>query len=289
MLNKKNVILLTGAGGFIGKNLIEYFNGKYELLTPSSVELDLTDRLAVIKYMKNNPPSCIIHSAFKGVRITENASEDMIDVNVSMFENILEAMPEGCKVINIGSGAEYDKDHDLKKVKEKDFGEIVPKLPYGYAKYVISKEIEKLDNVLNLRVFSLYGKYEHLSRFPSDAIIHNIEKKPIIINRNVVFDYLYIDDLSKIIEYFIENKPPAKFINVAPTQSTDLINIAKIINEISEFKSEIIVKNPVLNYEYTGDNSLLREEIPDFKFTELKEGLKNLYDYYKKSENSIKD
>ena len=59
--------------------------------------------------------------------------------------------------------------------------------------------------------------------------------------------------------------------------------ISEIVNTFSDFKSEITVKNPDLGNEYTGDNSRLLSEIKDFKFTEMKDGLKLLYDYIKTS------
>ena len=36
-------------------------------------------------------------------------------------------------------------------------------------------------------------------------------------------------------------------------------------------------KTEGLNFEYTGSNGLLLEEIPNFKFTPFEEGLKELY------------
>ena len=62
--------------------------------------------------------------------------------------------------------------------------------------------------------------------------------------------------------------------------------IAQIVNDISDYKSEIIIKNPVMNNEYTGNNALLMNNIPSFQFTSIKEGLKNLYMYNK---NKIKE
>lgn len=134
-----------------------------------------------------------------------------------------------------------------------------------------------------LNIFGCYGKNEKDSRFPTYAIKQNIQHLPIIINQNVVFDYLYIDDLCKIIEFFIKNKfPKNNIINVTPSESISLKEIAEIVNETSNFKSEIIIKNPVLNFEYTGDNSKLLKLIPDLKFTSHKNGLKVFYEKFKK-------
>ena len=38
---RKKTIFITGAKGFIGRNLTEKLNKKYNLLTPSHKELDL--------------------------------------------------------------------------------------------------------------------------------------------------------------------------------------------------------------------------------------------------------
>ena len=47
-------ILLTGSGGFIGKNLKEYLSAKYNLFCPRSYELDLIDFKSVKDYFDNN-------------------------------------------------------------------------------------------------------------------------------------------------------------------------------------------------------------------------------------------
>ena len=82
--------------------------------------------------------------------------------------------------------------------------------------------------------------------------------------------------------YFIKfgwNKD--NIINVTPTQSISLYEIASIVNEISDFKSNIQIKNKILNDEYTGNNSLLLKYIPSFNFTTYKNGLKKLFSYIK--------
>lgn len=48
---KKN-IFITGAGGFIGRNLVESFKDKYNLLIPHRKDLDLLDEKAVDRFFK---------------------------------------------------------------------------------------------------------------------------------------------------------------------------------------------------------------------------------------------
>lgn len=277
-------ILITGSGGFIGKNLKEFLQDRYNLFTPRSFELNLLDENAIKEYLAKNEIDIVIHSAAYGARISENdLMEEVGQKNILMFQNLAKNLLSQAFMINLGSGAEYDKSKSLTKIKEEEFGNSTPKDPYGYSKYVISKEIENNKNIINLRLFGVYGKYENESRFITYAINQNLNKKPIEINKNVVFDYLFIDDLCKIIEKFIENRPSQRFLNVIPTQSIDLIEIAQIITQISDFKSEIIIKKDGLNNEYTGDNSKLLRALGGFSFTSYDEGIKILFEYLSKN------
>ena len=246
-------ILLTGSGGFIGSHLKEYLQNKYNLFTPRSFELNLLDSLSVKKYIETNKINFIIHSASCGVRITADATiEDVAKPNLEMFNNLADCVNPNCPMITLGSGAEYDKSRPLHKIKEEDFGKSIPKDPYGYSKYLISKEIEKRENILNLRIFGIYGQGEDASRVTSCIINDNLNQRPITLNQNVVFDFIWIDDFCRIVEYFIEKPTNEKFINVSPTESIQIVDLANIVNDFSDFKSEIIIKNEGLNKEYQG-------------------------------------
>ena len=281
-------ILLTGSGGFIGSHLKEYLQNKYNLFTPRSFELNLLDSLSVKKYIETNKINFIIHSASCGVRITADATiEDVAKPNLEMFNNLADCVNPNCPMITFGSGAEYDKSRPLHKIKEEDFGKSIPKDPYGYSKYLISKEIEKRENILNLRIFGIYGQGEDASRVTSCIINDNLNHRPITLNQNVVFDFIWIDDFCKIVEYFIEKPTNEKFINVSPTESIQIVDLANIVNDFSDFKSEIIIKNEGLNKEYTGNNNKLIKEIKDIKFTSYKECMKKFYLILKDKNNGI--
>lgn len=274
-------ILLTGSGGFIGKNLKSYLQGKYDLLCPRSVELDLCDCTAVKKYFTDNDIDFIIHgAAIGGVRGVQD-KDTTVDDNLAMVDNLLNAKREDVRVILFGSGAMYDKSRNLHKVKEEEIGKFEPKDLYGKSKLLIAEKIKNRKDVLCLNIFGCYGKYEKDSRFPTYAIKQNLDKKAIEINQNVVFDYLFVEDMERIIEYFIENVPQDNIINVTPTISISLLEIAGIINEISDYKSEIKIKNSEMNNEYTGDNSLLLKNFSSLQFTDMHEGLRKLYQYIK--------
>ena len=275
-------ILLTGSGGFVGQNLKNYLSQFYNVLSPRSFELDVTNTSCVISYFNNNKIDFIIHcGSIGGVRGKED-EEHTLNANLKMIDNLLLAKKKETKIITFGSGAMYNKARHLKKVKENEIGKNVPLDLYGKSKMLIAQKIQARLDVLCLNIFACYGYNEKSSRFPSYAICQNLKKEDIIINQNVIFDYLFIEDLNKIVKHFIEfNWDKQNIINITPSKSISLLEIAHIVNKISDYKANIIIKNEALNFEYTGDNSQLLKYIPHFDFTSYEVGILKLFNFIK--------
>lgn len=267
-------ILITGGSGFIGKNLVEGLKNKYKIFVPTHKQLDLLDYKKVNIYIKKNKIKIVIHTAIKG-------GDDVFHTTMRMFTSILYSIDYLDKFIHLGSGAEYAKTRDLKKVKEKDFGKFIPEDGYGFAKYLCSKIAENNKKIITLRLFGIYGKYEdYRFKFIANSIVKNLLKQSIKIKQNVIFDYLYIDDFIKIVDYFIKNKTKYNFYNVTPTKSIRLNEIVNIINKVSNYKSKISIVNKGLNFQYTADNNRLIKETKNLKFTNYDDGISKLYNYY---------
>lgn len=56
-------MLITGGSGFLGSRAAKYFAGKYELLTPSHREMDITTAEAVNRVVEAFHPDVILHCA----------------------------------------------------------------------------------------------------------------------------------------------------------------------------------------------------------------------------------
>lgn len=280
-------ILITGAQGFVGKNLTELFlQENYCVLSPSIEQLNLLDFESVNSFFNENKIDVIIHCATT-LRNGTAYPVDVCEKNIRMFFNLLKAKSENTKLINLGSGSEYSRQYWHEKMKEKFFGTHIPDDGHCLSKYIISKYIEdaNLTNVTTLRIFGIFGKYEdHRFKFISNAVAKNIKKLPIVINQNVCFDYLDVVDFYKVVKFFCHNRLIHHSYNVTPVKSIDLITIAKIINELSEYTSEIIVLNEGLGVNYSGDNSRLLSQMVDFEFLDYKKSIGELFRYY--SENS---
>ena len=274
-------ILLTGSGGFIGKHLKTSLPSEH-LFTPRSVELNLLDATTVSRYLKDNHIDFIIHGAACGVRITPDATMDEVArPNLQMFQNLAQSR---IPMITIGSGAEYDKRLNLHKVTEDDFGKSVPQDPYGYAKYLISEQISRFDHIVNLRLFGVYGLGEHPSRMTSYLLQQIVNRQPIRLRQNVVFDFLYIADFCRIVAHFIAQFPTDKFFNVTPTQSISTLDLAKLAVQELGVNLPVSAEIPGLNKEYTGSNARLLSYLPGFRFTSYQEGIKAFYQQYTRAQ-----
>lgn len=285
-------IFLTGATGFIGRNILEsYLTKKYNFIAPSQEELDLTDSEKVKKFIENHKPDVIIHAATKTAHRNTPDVRDIFLTDARMFLNIIRNSRYFKKMIYFSSGAAYGLDYPLVKVKEDFYDTYVPTQEMAFNKYAIEKYIELINNIeiVSFRIFGIFGKYEvYAIRFISNVICKTIFDLPITIKQNRKMDYLYIDDLMPILEYFIENKPKYKAYNITPDESVELYALAERIREISKKNLPIKVGQTGMGLEYTGDNTRLKEEIPYLKFTPIDEAIKKLYKWYLENKHLIK-
>lgn len=282
-------ILLTGGNGFIGKNIQESFlSEKYEIIAPRSFELNLIDTDNVDNYFKDEFFDVVIHCAAKPGHRNAKDTTNLFYSNLRMFENLERQKDKYSKFINIGSGAIYDVSQNISDIEEDDLLKSIPADEHGFCKYVEHKLIEKLDNFIDLNIFGIFGKYEDWEiRFISNAICKTIFDLPITIRQNRRFSYLFINDLMPILDYFIQNDVEYKSYNVVPDKNVELLEIAKIIKDISKKDIEIKVSQNGYGLDYTGSNIRLKKEIDSLAFTDITESVKTLYRYYEQNKSLI--
>lgn len=288
-MSHKLRVLLLGRSGFVGKNFYEQLATKYTLLTPTHNQLNLLDEKKVHTYLKRTLPDVVIYAVnIGGTRKAPDTADIFID-NLRMFFNVAHCNKYYEKMIFLGSGAEYDKRNNLIKVREEEFGQSIPQDYYGFYKYLCSNYIERADKIVNLRIFGLFGKHEDYSiRFISNIIGKTIYNLPLTINQNVFFDYVYIDDFIRILDYFIIHQVKYKFYNIGTGQSIDLLSLAKKISLLNKGQQKIIVKKSGLGKEYTCNNSRLKRELYNFSFTPLDTAIKELFSWYERDKKRIK-
>ncbi len=205
-----------------------------------------------------------------------------------MFTNLINCSDYVEKIIYFGSGAEFDKRYPVIKVREEEFGVRRPNTPYGISKYTKNEIARVSKKIYNLRSFGLFGKYEDWRiYFISNLCCKAIFNLPLTIRQDCLFDYLYVKDMCRIVEWFIENTPKYHDYNVCSGNPILLSDIAKLIREISGKDLPIIIENKGMNLEYTGNNSRLLKEVNNLQLIPLREAVQELYDWYINNQNLI--
>ena len=276
-------LLIIGGTGFIGRNLKNYFEKKndFKVYAPTRQELDLFDDNLCFKYIKKLKPDIVIHAA---VDITS------VENTLKVFFNIYRANEYFGHMIQIGSGAEYDKRVYQPKMTEKLFKNSVPIDTYGLGKFCIANFLEDNKNkkITNLRLFGIFGNYEDYSRrFISNNICNSLAGLPVSLNRNMLFDFIWVDDFSIFLDSIFDKIPLSSIsYNFCSGNPVSLLELAQIINKLMKNSDEIVIKNPGMNPEYSGDPSMLFNEIGKFSFTPFESSISKLIEFYKKTMTS---
>ena len=271
---KNMKVLVLGSNGFIGRNIIEYLEPKdFRVFSPKRQELNLLDTGAVDAYLKNLRADIVIFSAVNIQSLAEN---------LQMYFNVERCSEYFGKMITIGSGAEYDMRHYYPMMTEDYFGQNVPCDTYGLSKFVMSNDIEKKPrNIVNLRVLGIFGKYEdYTRRFISNNICKAIAGLGVTINQDMKFDFIYVMDFIKILEGFFAKETQYRNYNICTGQPTSLLDIASIICNVLPGDEKVTVKEEGLKPEYSADNARFKSEFGDYKFTDMKVAVQELYQWY---------
>jgi UDP-glucose 4-epimerase len=273
-------LLIVGSTGFIGKNLKNFFSKQdgYKVYSPTRQELNLSDDIACSNYLKKLKPDFVIHSA---VDITS------VENSLKAFFNIFNNHKNFGHLVQIGSGAEYDKRNYHPLMTESHFSNSVPIDTYGVAKYCISDILEstKSKKFTNLRLFGIYGKFEDYSRrFISNNICRVLSGFPIAMNKNMLFDYIYVDDFARFLQMLLPQLPLADVsYNFCSGKPVSFVYLAESIKKVMRVKTDIIIKNEGMNTEYSGDPSKILNQFPEYSFTLYEDNITKLVDFYKKT------
>lgn len=270
---RKNV-LLTGASGFIGRNIMSYLQKGCNLYAPKRSELNLLSTEDVEKYIIENNINIVIHAANPNpVKNNLDCPDKMFEDSIRIFMNLYSAREYYERMYTLGSGAEYDKRRDLYLIKE-DEDSSVPADAYGLAKYIINKLCINSEKHYNLRVFACYGPTDHESKFITHVIRCCLKKEDITIRQNCFFDYMHVHDLAKILLFFIYHKPQYHTYNVCTGKRVTLEEIAKKVQRQMKTNNDIVILKEGWNKEYTGNNERLLKELgKEYSFITLDAGI----------------
>lgn len=257
-------ILVTGANGFLGSNIVSYFINKgYEVVKLVHENCDLVTGVGLDKYFETSYDS-IIHCASVGGRRTKLDDASVISQNILMFDNLANKRNYYDRFIYFGSGVQYD----AKLSRE----------PYGISKRYVSHAIENMSGFYNINIWNIFGPTEQSDRFIRANIQRYINHEPIIIHANKEMDFFYVEDFLELSFVFATWVNPPKSINAVYKQKISLIDIANIINTLSNYQVPIKLESESSLPNYTGyyNNTMIQTY-------GLEVGLKKVYKYLKEN------
>jgi GDP-L-fucose synthase len=271
-------ILITGANGFIGRNLATALELEHEVIKLTRQTVDLTDKTAVDEYFKDKKFDVILHCAMVGGRRSIKDGPEVLWANLAMFYNLISNQYKFGKLINFGSGAELDRSNSINLI-DPLYKDKYPLDYYGMAKNIICRLIENEDKCFSFRLFNVFGTDEESARFIKSNIQRYIDKETIIIHQDKLMDFFYIDDLTILVKFYLNKSYIPEEINAVYKDKYHLSEIAAIINNLSDYKVDIAVGQEGFSKCYIGKSTRL--EIIPTQFKGLEQGIREIYNKLK--------
>jgi nucleoside-diphosphate-sugar epimerase len=243
-------ILITGGNGNLATILKTSLSNVHTIESPGRTEMNMLDMDNMKQYLQNKTFDVVIHTAIQGGRRTRPDTHEDVYNNMLMLENLLWFKDNFKMILNMDSGAIYNRAEDIFKRKESDIYSI-PKDYYGFSKYMIYQRGLACHNFFNMRIFNIFHESEEPDRFIARCV--NIAKNGGVLEiyENKYFDFFYKDDFVSVVKYYIDNvgnkEKLFKTLNLSYEEKYTLADIAKMI-----------IHNDKRQQNYCGDNSLLK-------------------------------
>jgi GDP-L-fucose synthase len=305
-------ILVTGGSGMVGRCLKDIINvSKYnneEFIFLSSKDCDLTKIDKVDELFKGIKPDYIIHLAANVAGLFKNLRENvsMFRDNIRINENILEMANkyDVQKGIFCLSSCIYPIKPSKFPMDETMIHESEPHYSnegYAYSKRMMAIQCSNYNKQFGreyicLIPVNLYGPYDNFNLEDSHVapgLIHKFYNYKKFNKSFKIFgtgkplrQFLYSYDFAKIIlKFMFDYNESEKFIiccdnEISIKKLTQII--AQLYNcDLNKIEFDLTKSDGCLKK--TVDGSLFKKIYPDFKYTNLEDGLKNTIDWFDKN------
>ncbi|QOI54610.1 ADP-glyceromanno-heptose 6-epimerase [Rouxiella badensis] len=273
------MILLTGAAGFIGSNVLSSLNktGITDVVICDAMGCDekwrnisnceFSDFIPLSKldaWLEKKPKiEAIIHLGAKSETTAVDA-DDVLENNFSRSVRLWKFCAENevtfiyaSSSCTYGDGSEGFKDHQSPRFLNK----LTPLNLYSWSKNIFdlrvardveNKNIQTPKHWYGLKLFNVYGPGEyHKGNMKSSVgnICQSVlNDKPVILFKSEIpefndgeqsRDFIYIDDVTQVINWLLVTQPQSGIYNVGTGEANSFLTIAKTAFDLSQRKQNI--------------------------------------------------
>lgn len=267
-MNKhKKSILVTGAGGFVGRQCLSPLSEMgYEVHAVSRNDLNLLDSSERTRLIETVMPDVILHSAWyteHGQYWHSPKNQEWLTASIDLFEKAVKNGTQ--RIVAVGSCAEYDwSDNSNNYLKETDVCK--PHTLYGQSKLALKEILEKLGvDYAWARLFLLFGENENPARLVPSIICKLLRDEPALCTSGrQVRDFMDIRDVGAALAMLADSRIQG-VINIASGQPVSVKDIAETLGKILG-KPELIRLNALPDREneppfIVADTSRLFDEL----------------------------
>ena len=256
-------ILVLGAGGFVGANLLrrllKYREDVFGVVRTLPawrldgidrrhiLEADLIDLAATRNLVANVRPSTIFDCIAYGAYSFETDQELIYRTNFTALVQLMELLADTgfTAFVHAGSSSEYGT-NSAGPLEE---ASLQPNSHYSVSKVAASNYISYVGNirrlpVLNLRLYSVYGPLEDLSRLIPNLVAKGLKGAfPPLVDPNTSRDFVYIDDVCDAFVQAAARLTPdiyGQAFNIGTGRATTIREVAKVAGDVFAIRAEPI-------------------------------------------------
>jgi UDP-glucose 4-epimerase len=249
-------ILVTGAAGFLGSYVSNHLSG-HQVHAATRLQLDLTNLDAVTATLKHNLYDIIINCAAAGREQLRSYEHAIYANNLESFYNLAINDQYYSKLINIGSGAEFDIDQDIDNVDESEIWNRRPQYSYGQSKNVIARFSADFPKTTTLRLFGCFDPSESENRLLKRFTAAVGNQLPFVLTQDRYFDMVSARDFVRVIEAVIDGTIQDQDLNIVYDQKYRLSDILMLYSKLQGLDTTFLHVSSVNILNYTGDGSRL--------------------------------
>jgi nucleoside-diphosphate-sugar epimerase len=223
----------------------------HAVLAPGRSHLDLTNAESVDDFFRKNHVDYVIHCALQGRNNLSGIDDALCMSNVRMFHNLWRNRSRFKRLINMGTGNEFDTTTNIDRAPETTLFERMPAASYGLAKNLIARTIYETPYFYNLRLFGVFHYSEQPKRF-----FRRLMEEPgeFHIYQDHEFDFVNLEDVVPMIDCVLGSDVIHSDINICYPKKLRLSEYARYFCDIHGLDADRVVVDGESQHNFTGDS-----------------------------------